>query len=115
MPLAQLNATPQTPTENAGWQFANVASHRDIIRRVFETKGVQLVEYPLMPFDPAVARQVQNFLNLHQDMHNAMNRALGLQSNNLSEVDWSDRNALAQWIALHFVEHQAASSLLGVS
>jgi hypothetical protein len=94
--------------------FANVTSHRDIIRRVQETKGIKLVEYPL-EFDPADADQLAQFLNAHADMHLQMNAALKLQSNALSEVDWQDINALAQWISLHFVEHQAASALLGVS
>jgi hypothetical protein len=115
MPLAQLSGVPRTPTDLAGWQFANAANHRDIIRLVEATKGVILVEYPLEPFDPSNPASLDNFLNQHQDMHVAMNRALGLQSNNLSELDWSDTNALAQWMSWHYVEHQAASSLLGVS
>jgi hypothetical protein len=98
-----------------GWQFSNAASHRDIIRRVQETKGIKLVEYPLEPFDPSDAGQLADFLNNHQDMHQAMDRALGLASYNLSEVDWTSPDDLAQWISLHFIEHQAASALLGVS
>ena len=114
MPLAQLSAVPGSPRDLAGWQFANVSSHRDIIRRVQETKGIKLEEHPL-DFDPEDPASLANFLNAHQDQHTDMNRALGLQSNNLSELDWSDTNALAQWISLHFIEHQAASALLGVS
>lgn len=114
MPLAQLSAVPRTPLETQGWVFANISSHRDIIRRVQETKGIKLVEYPL-EFDPAGAGQLAQFLNAHADMHLQMNAALKLQSNALSEVDWQDITALAQWISLHFVEHQAASALLGVS
>jgi hypothetical protein len=115
MPLAQLSAVPRTPTELQEWAFANAASHRDIIRLVAATKGAKLVEYPLEPFDPADAGQLNSFLSQHQDMHLAMDTALGLPSYNLSEVDWNDTTALAQWISQHFIEHQAASSLLGVS
>jgi hypothetical protein len=115
MPLAQLSAVPRTPTETQQWQFANVASHRDIIRRIQDTMGIKLVEYPLEPFDPNDPNSLQNFLNLHADMHNAMDRALGLPSYALSEVAWDDTTALAQWVNQHYIEHQAASSLLGVS
>jgi hypothetical protein len=115
MPLAELNSVPRTPLETQGWQFANAASHRDIIRRVEETRGIKLVEYPLEPFDPEDPASLADFLNSHADMHLQMNAALRLQSNALSEVDWQDINALAQWISLHFIEHQAASALLGVS
>jgi hypothetical protein len=115
MPLAQLSAVPRTSTDLAGWQFANAASHRDIIRLVEATKGIILVEYPLEPFDPEDPASLAGFLNSHQDMHQAMDKALGLASYNLSEVDWQDEAALAQWIGQHYIEHQAASSLLGVS
>jgi hypothetical protein len=115
MPLAQLSAVPHTPVETQQWQFANVASHRDIIRLVGVTKGIQLVEYPLEPFDPNDPNSLQNFLNLHADMHQQMDKALGLPSYALSELAWTDSVALAQWISQHYVEHQAASSLLGVS
>lgn len=115
MPLAQLSGVPRTPADLAGWQFANVASHRDIIRQVQALKGIVLAEYPLEPFDPQNPASLDNFLNLHQSMHSDFDRALGLPSYNLSEVDWTDINALAQWVNQHYIEHQAASSLLGVS
>jgi hypothetical protein len=114
MPLAQLNSIPRSSRDLAGWQFANTSSHRDIIRRVQETLGVELVEYPLQPFDPEDSASLQAFLNAHQTMHSQMDTTLGLNSYNLSEVDWSDRNALSQWIGAHYIEHQAASALLGV-
>jgi hypothetical protein len=115
MPLAQLSAVPRTPVEMQQWAFANVSSHRDIARRIFETKRLKLVEYPLEPFDPNDPVSLNNFLNLHADMHQQMDKALGLPSYALSEIDWADITALAQWISQHYVEHQAASSLLGVS
>lgn len=115
MPLAQLSVVPLSRLALTGWAFANTVSHRDIIRRVFETRGVKLIEYPLEPFDPGDPAGLAGFLNAHQDMHSAMDRALGLASYNLSEVDWQDESALAQWMNAHFVEHQAASQLLGVS
>ena len=115
MPLAELMAVPSSPRDLAGWQFANVASHRDIIRRVYETKGIELAEYPLEPFDPKDPASLNAFLNSHQSMHADFDRVLGLASYNLSEVDWQDPSNLAQWIQAHFIEHNAASALMGVS
>ncbi len=115
MPLAELMGVPGTGLDLRAWQFANVASHRDIIRRVYETKGIELAEYPLEPFDPEDPASLNAFLNSHQSMHADFDRALGLASYNLSEVDWQDPSNLAQWIQAHFIEHNAASALLGVS
>ncbi len=114
MPLAELMGVPNTPAEQQSWAFANAASHRDIIRRVQETKGVLLEEHPLW-FNPDDAAGFNDFLNAHQDMHNDFAVALGLASYNLSELDWSDEDARAQWVMAHAQMHIAASALLGVS
>ena len=115
MPLAQLIAVPRTPLDLQAWQFANVASHRDIIRRVQETKGIELVEYPLEPFDPEDPASLNQFLSANQDMHQGFAAALGLASYELSEVSWDDPDDLARWVLAHAQMHMAASALLGVS
>ncbi len=115
MPLAELISVPLTRAALAGWQFANVANHRDIIRRVQETKGLDLTEYPLEPFNPEDPASLAQFLNSHQDMHEAMARALGIALYDLSEVDWQDPADLSRWVLAHAQMHMAASALLGVS
>lgn len=115
MSLAALMSTPQAPQEVQAWQFANVASHRDIIRRVQETLGIVLADYPLEPFDPQDEDALQAFLQNHAAMHQDFDRALGLPSYNLSEVDWQEPSSLAQWVSTHAAEHIAASAILGIS
>jgi hypothetical protein len=115
MPLAQLVGVPKTNADLQAWQFANVANHRDIIRLVMATKGINLEEFQLQPFDPNDEAGFQAFLNSHQSMHTALDQALGQNSYNLSELDWNNPNELAWWIGQHYIEHQAASSILGIS
>jgi hypothetical protein len=115
MAIAQLMSVPQTSAELEAWQFANQAHHRDIARRIQETKGVLISDYPLEPFNPDDADSLEAFLQNHQDVHQQMDIALGLNSYNLSELDWQDPAARAQWFQTHFVEHNAASQILGVS
>ena len=115
MPLAELMAVPSSPRDLAGWQFANVASHRDIIRRVQETRGIRLEEHPMDPFDPNDPASLQQFLNAHQDEHNDFAVALGIASYDLSTVDWQDPDDLARWTLAHAQMHTAASQLLGIS
>jgi hypothetical protein len=114
MPLAQLIAIPRTPAELAQWSFANAASHRDIIRRVQETKGIHLDEFIVDPFDPRDEDSLNSFLANNWAMHIQMDTALGIASNVLNSVDWRDEQALAEWMFEHYTEHQAASQLLGI-
>lgn len=115
MPLPQLMAIPATPPELAGWEFANMASHRDIIRRVKQLFNVELIEYPLEPFNPEDPANLEEFLNNNQNMHAQMNLALGIASSNLSEVDWQNPSDLARWVFQHAQEHRQASQLLRIS
>lgn len=115
MPLAQLAAVPKTNADLQAWQFANVANHRDIIRLTLATRGIVLQEVPLQPFDPNDPSSFEAFLNSHQALHAAQDAALGLPNYNLSELDWNQPNQLAWWVQQHYSDHQAASSLLGVS
>ncbi len=115
MSLSTLMGVPRTLAEFQAWAFANQANHRDIIARVFATTGTQLVEFPLQPFDPNDPDSLQTYLNAHQQMHQDMDHTLGLNTYNLSEVDWQDPSSLAQWVQTHALEHIAASQLLGIS
>jgi hypothetical protein len=114
MPLSTLISAPRNQAELEQWSFANMVNHRDIIRRVQETKGIELIESPLDPFDPDDPTSLNNFLQVHYAMHVQFDAALGLVSYPLNVVDWKNPQELAQWIWLHSVEHQAASQILGI-
>jgi hypothetical protein len=115
MSLAQLGSVPRTNADLQAWTFANVTSHRDIIAAIMAQKKVQLQEFIIQPFDPRDPVNFQAFLNAHASMHQQMDAVLGLQSYNLSEVDWNDQSQLAWWMNTHYTEHEAASTVLGVS
>lgn len=94
--------------------FANEANHRDVIRRVKETRGILLNEYVVAPFDPNDPASLAGFLANNFAMHAQMNRVLGLASNVLNTLNWQDQNALAEWVFEHYTEHQAASQILEI-
>ncbi len=109
--LAQIANIPAQKSELRWWAFGHMAHHRDICRRIVQTTGIALPEFILDPFDPE-NRGV--WIDQHQQMHNAMNRVLGLPGNDLLAVDWQDQGQLSAWIWLNFTEHLAASNELGV-
>src|SRR5436189_3252842 len=112
MAMLTISTAPETTNDLAVWSFAHMAHHRDIIRLVMEQKQQILHEYVLDPFDP---EQMSSWLEQHQQMHNEMNRALGLGGYDLSEVDWKDKSRLQAWIKAHFDEHVRVGQSIGLS
>ena len=111
MALANLTEIPRTPNDYGEWSFANMASHRDIIRVLFQLTSERLDEYVLDPFDP---KNMGNWPYLHQIMHDQMNRALGIGGFILSGIDWSNPHRVSGWIQAHANEHFRVSSILNL-
>lgn len=110
--LASLFNVPGTEEENSVWSFAHMASHRDIIRVIYETGGVALAEYSL---DPIPVTDMGTWLYQHQQMHNDMNLVLGIRSGlNLTNLEWQDDNARASFVLSNAVEHRMVCNLLGI-
>lgn len=114
MSLAQIQSLPQTSEEFAGWSFANMAHHRDIIRVVFNTQQKRLDEYFIDDFNQQATNDT-NWLYLHSIMHNQMNAALGVSGYDLTTLDWQDEENVANWFNQHADEHFQAAQILGVS
>ena len=112
MSMLTISEVPESELDLANWSFSHSAHHRDIIRRIFETKQKNLAEYALDPFDP---NQMLVWLEQHQQMHNDMNRALGVGGYDLSEVDWNNKDQLQSWILAHFDEHVRVGQIIGLS
>lgn len=91
------------------WAFSHMASHRDIIRVIYQVLKVALPEYSLDPVNP---NNTGVWERQHQQMHQEMNTLLGTSGFNLLGLDWHDENKLAAWIQLNAVEHRQVSDLL---
>jgi hypothetical protein len=57
----------------------------------------------------------KHFLQNNSQLHDDMNVALGLQSNNLEDADLSQQNELLAWIQFHYQEHFDAETKAGLS
>ena len=110
--LAALLNVPHEPGELNYFSFNNADSHQQIINAIRVQKTVDLPVYIL---DPIPQEDIENWLFRHQVVHNQMNAVLAIQGADLSAVDWNDKDSLADWIQLHFTEHQQASTALGVA
>lgn len=111
MGVADIANVPNDQKTLLEWSFSHMAHHRDINRRIFEIENVALPEYALDPVNP---NDAEVFLAQHQIMHNNQNTVLGIEGQNLSEVNFRDPVELSTWIFLNFQEHLAAYNILGV-
>lgn len=109
--IASIANIPSGPEQLAWWAWGHMAHHRDINRRILEITTIALPEFVLDPINP---EDMGTWIDQHQQMHNNMNRILGLSGNDLLNVDWQDQAQLSSWIWLNFTEHLAASQSLGV-
>lgn len=91
--------------------FSNMDQHRLIVNALASQKGIMVQLYPL---DPIPVYGVTAWLQNHQQAHNDMSNALGIELFDLSDVDFRDREQLAVWTRLHFDMHQQAASILGI-
>lgn len=109
--LATLATWPKTPSEFATWSFAHMAHHRDIGRVLLQQYDIRVDEYALDPFDP---QNMGNWPYLHQVMHQQMDKALGIDGFDLSEIDWEDEDRMMSWLAQNCNEHYQAGAILGL-
>lgn len=109
--LAQILFPPPTEQGLNEWMFHHVQHHRAIISAARASRGAVLAEQMIFPYSP---RDKDNWLELHQDMHNDMNGLLGISGNDLSEVDFGNRKQREAWHSLHYFEHLAAATSLGL-
>ena len=97
----------------AQFSFANADLHRRQNDAIFAAGGALLPYYVLDPLPLGSARV--NWLEAHQALHERVNTVLGIASNDLTDVDFTDRNQLAAWVWLHAQEHLQAVQRLGIS
>lgn len=109
--LATLFTIPHTPEEFAIWSFTHAAHHRDLIRLIFQTRAKRLDEYVLDPFDP---QNMGNWPATHAQMHQQMDKELGIDGFDLFEIDWQDADRTQEWITQNGSEHYRAGAILGL-
>lgn len=104
--IAHLLNVPKTVGEWAVFSFDHARVHQ-AIRQGLAATGFRTGDYVLdpMPTDP---NGVQEWLARVQQTHNEMNEGLGLQSNDLTGVDFNDAGQAAAWVYLNWQEDNAA-------
>lgn len=93
------------------WSFINQWEHSQIAEQIQSQFSIPQLTYIL---DPISEDDFRSWLWRHQETHNAMNSALGIQGNDLTDVDFQNREQVESWIWIHANEHIQATAILGI-
>lgn len=112
MSLAQILYPPPTKQGMEEWFQAHAQHHAAIISAFKSTSGVQLDSLGLYPVNP---KDLSDWLQRHQQMHNEMGQLAGVQGTDLTGLDLNDKAKSDSWFFQHFLQHQGVSQACGVA
>lgn len=99
--------------EIEGWTnfwFCNWIDHQEIQQAIQKKTGANEQVFVITPWADVDANGI---LQRHQQYHNNMNAALGIDGQDLSTLDFKDPRAVADWAYAHYQEHAQAHQALG--
>lgn len=111
MALATLYNVPMSDNEINVFSFANQDEHNKIAMAIASQYSIQTPSYVL---DPMPIQDLGTWLEQHQILHNVMNGIAGQESNDLTDVDFTDEAQRTEWIWLHAQEHYKVADFLGL-
>jgi hypothetical protein len=111
MPIANLFNIPSAQEDFFVFAYHN-AQHHVAVTSALASQGV--TGQPFFILDPLPINDPSSWLLAHQTMHNFVNSYLNIPGNDLTAVDFSDREQRADWIQLHATEHRAWGNVLQV-
>jgi len=110
--LAQVQFPAPTPQGLEEWGFAHWQHHQALLNRIEQVHGVRLPMLQIYPLDFDDQNDVQIFLQSHQSMHNDLGLLLGVQGNDLANVDFTNKDQREMWMFYNLQAHRAAAEAL---
>jgi hypothetical protein len=111
MSLPNIITPPPGPNGWSEFWWNNWIDHQDIQQAIQVQEKLDLEVYVIWPWQDS---DTNGLLQSHQEFHDDMNAALGLNGQDLSSINFNDAEAVSAWIWEHYIEHQAAHMALGI-
>lgn len=117
MSLITLFNVPKPPVEEGKTvldflSFANMDSHLRIAAALKQNFNIDLPQIPIL--DPINPIAFEEWLGLHQTVHNQMNVPLQIAGQDFSELDTKNQEQVNSFVFLHASEHRQAENLLRI-
>lgn len=113
MSLAQVLLPAPVPTGMEEWAHAHMQHHVAIITAMRQARGFELPLRQIFPVNWDDPVSISIFLREHQQMHNDFGIILGIQGNDLTNVDFQDQDQRESWFFLNLTQHRSAAEALG--
>jgi hypothetical protein len=112
MGLVNLSAVDPELRQWTDFWFNNWIDHQEIQQALQKKTGIN---FPVYLIDPWVESSSNAILKRHQFYHNDMNSIIGINGQDLSEINFEDQTAVQAWVYQHYQEHLAARQVLGLA
>lgn len=96
------------------WAFAHARFHESLNWAIEQKYGVRFAEKQLYPVNFEDTASVQIFLQQNQEAHNEFGALLGIQGNDLANVDFSDKDQRDQWFFYELQSLRSAAENVGL-
>lgn len=112
MPLANLLYPSPERTGFEEFLFQNHQHHLALNKAILETYNVLIPDFELWPVQD---NNIQSWLLQHQEAHNAIAQVTGVQTPDLTGLDFKNKSQTDYWYFVHFTTHQASAQFLKFS
>lgn len=89
----------------------NWNDHLEIVEAINKAMGLNLPTYVIHPWQEG---DQAGILERHQQLHNDMQEALGIQGSDLQLVDFGDPSSRDAWVYSNYQQHLQARTILGI-
>lgn len=110
--LAQVLYPPPTTKGWDEWVYWHSVHHEAIERSMAQVLGIQPVVFKLYPF---FMDDMQNWLLEHQNAHSRFGQLLQVSTQDLSDLDFENKQQKDEWLNQNYLEHLGAAQRLGTT
>lgn len=106
---------PNDPSGFGVWLLEHYYQHEQFVSLGLTQSPTQFIpDYAIQDWsdEPGIVKQ---WLNVHQQIHDALRDWTGVQGIDLSTVDLNDHDAWFEWMDAHAQEHSLINSALGIT
>jgi hypothetical protein len=111
MPLPTISTPPQDLAKWGEWWDFHYQDHLEIQQAIQAKGDGNLTIYIITPWN---THDADGILGRHQQFHDDLNEALGLEGQDLSALNPKDPQDVLRWTYANFTEHAAARQALGI-
>lgn len=111
MSLDNLQSVPQNENEWSVYTFALRVELQKIRTAIEAQKGITLTEWVVDPINPAF---VKDFAGNVNRMEQDISEILGTASQDLSNIDFENKEALSEWVNTNYEQIYNAESALRI-